>query len=344
MSYNEILKTVNVCGLEKYRTDQIIRWMNRGIFAFNEMTDISKPMQIKLSDIFQVDAPCITDKAVSSDGTVKYLFRLHDGNIIESVRMKYEHGDTSCISSQVGCRMGCRFCASFGLPFIRDLTSGEMFAQVAVMNRDLGIRTGNVVIMGIGEPLDNYDNVIGFIKRITSNNGLNIGARRISLSTCGLVPEIIKLSSEGIPLTLSISLHSVDDGVRSMLMPVNRRYSIDKIIEACKIYTDKTRRRISFEYALLSNINDSAQDAVKLAGLLKGMLCHVNLIPLNAVKGMDFQRSGHREVEQFKKILLDNSIQVTVRRELGNDIEAACGQLRRRFSETEGRIRSGGNA
>ncbi|HEX3030580.1 MAG TPA: 23S rRNA (adenine(2503)-C(2))-methyltransferase RlmN, partial [Clostridia bacterium] len=257
------------------------------------------------------------------------LFSLDDANMVESVLMEYKHGNTACISSQVGCRMGCKFCASTGIGYVRNLSAGEIFDQVLTIQKDTGKRVGNIVIMGIGEPLDNYDNIIKFLKLVNDPEGLNIGYRHISLSTCGLIPEIIRLSKENLPITLSISLHAPNDEIRERIMPINRKYSIDKIIEACKIYTEVTKRRITYEYALISGVNDSRENARELATRIKGMLAHVNLIPVNAIEGADFKKSSRQQIEQFKAVLEHSGIETTVRRELGSDINAACGQLRR---------------
>jgi 23S rRNA (adenine2503-C2)-methyltransferase len=247
--------------------------------------------------------------------------------------MQYKYGQSACISSQVGCRMGCKFCASTGAGFIRHLTSGEMLDQILFMQSDSGKRVGNIVIMGIGEPLDNYDNVIKFLHLANNEEGLNIGMRHISLSTCGLVPGIMRLLKEDLPITLSISLHAPNDEIRNKLMPINKSYSIDKIIEACKIYTEESKRRITFEYAMIAGVNDSRENAVELASKIKGMLCHVNLIPVNTVKTNDFRRSSRESINNFLKVLEKNHIEATVRRELGSDIAAACGQLRRNVIE-----------
>jgi len=330
LSVDEIEKHLMELGIEKYRALQIFQWIAKGKKDFDEMTNLSKVLREKLKEKFNIGKLEIHQRLVSKiDGTIKYIFRLEDGNIIESVLMHYKHGYTACISSQVGCRMGCRFCASTGLGRERDLTAGEMLDQIITIQNAENLRIGNIVIMGIGEPLDNYDNVIKFLKLANSDKGLNIGYRHISVSTCGLVPEILKLAEEGIPITLSISLHAPNDEIRNMIMPVNKRYSIDKLIEACKIYIMKTRRRITFEYAMISGINDSSENALELAHRIKGMLCHVNLIPVNAVEGVDYKQSDKKRIEKFQEILEQHGIETTVRRELGSDIKAACGQLRR---------------
>lgn len=321
-------------GVEKFRAKQIFQWANKGIQNIDDMTNLSKEFRQELKTFAQIRRLITQNKLVSQiDGTCKYLFRLQDGNVIESVLMGYKHGVTACISSQVGCKMGCRFCASTGIGFERNLTSGEMLDQILSMQQDADERVGNIVIMGIGEPLDNYDNVMKFLQIVNHQEGLNIGFRHISLSTCGLVPEILRLSDEGLPITLSISLHAPNDHVRGQIMPVNKKYSIDKIIEACKIYTRVTKRRITFEYALICGLNDSNENAAELAKKIKGMLCHVNLIPMNTIAGSNLKKSTRYQVEQFKKVLESCGIETTVRRELGTDISAACGQLRKSATE-----------
>ncbi len=317
-------------GGEKYRGKQIFQWLHKGAKKFEEMTNLSKNLREELDKRAYISGLNIREKFVSKiDGTIKYLFSLDDGNMVESVLMEYKHGNTACISSQVGCRMGCKFCASTGIGYVRNLSAGEIFDQVLTIQKDTGKRVGNIVIMGIGEPLDNYDNIIKFLKLVNDPEGLNIGYRHISLSTCGLVPEIIRLSKENLPITLSISLHAPNDEIREKIMPINRKYSIDKIIEACKIYTEVTKRRITYEYALISGVNDSRENARELASRIKGMLAHVNLIPVNAIEGADFKKSSRQQIEQFKAVLEHSGIETTVRRELGSDINAACGQLRR---------------
>ena len=330
LSVEELQDMFSGLKLEKFRAKQVFQWLGKGIKDIDEMTNLTKSARLVLNEVSYIGKLEIKHKYVSSiDGTAKYLFQLNDSNIIESVLMEYKHGSTACISSQVGCKMGCRFCASTGIGFVRDLSPGEMLDQILSMQNDSGKRIGNVVIMGIGEPLDNYENIIKFLRLVNNEEGLNIGFRHISLSTCGLVPEIFRLSEEGIPLTLSISLHAPNDEIRESIMPINKKYSIDKIIEACKIYTEVTKRRITFEYAMISGINDSRDNALELAKKIKGMLCHVNLIPINTIEQADFKKSSRQNIEQFKEILERYGIETTIRRELGSDIEAACGQLRR---------------
>ena len=266
----------------------------------------------------------------SSDGTKKYLFDILDGNIIESVLMEYHYGKSVCVSSQVGCKMGCKFCASTGIPFVRNLTAGEIVEQILAIEQDTGEKISNIVFMGIGEPLDNYDNVIKAIRILNNPKGLGIGARHISVSTSGLVPRIYDLAKENIQCTLSVSLHASNNEKRSSMMPVNNRYSVEELIKACKDYIAMTNKRISFEYALAKDNNDNMQDAKELANLLKGMLCHVNLIPINKIENGKFTKSSNENIIKFRDYLNDHGIVATIRRELGSDIEAACGQLRRK--------------
>lgn len=330
MTLEELEQMLSDMGQQKFRAKQIFKWANSGIKAIDDMTNISKQFRQALAQVCKISRIKLVNKLESKiDSTAKYLFELEDGNIIESVLMEYKHGFTACISSQAGCRMGCKFCASTGASFSRNLTAGEMLDQVMTMQEDSGNRIGHVVLMGIGEPLDNYDNVIKFLKIINHPDGLMIGLRNISLSTCGIVPRILQLAQENIPVTLSVSLHSAKDDKRSAMMPINKSFCIDKLISACKIYTKSTKRRITFEYAMISGENDSEQDAKELAGLLKGMLCHVNLIPVNSVQGNGYKKSSRIQIDNFKNIMESRGIETTVRRELGSDIDAACGQLRK---------------
>lgn len=330
MTLEEMEQLLSEMGQQKFRAKQIFKWVGSGIKSIDDMTNLSKQLRQELGEVCQLGRIKMVNKLQSKiDSTAKYLFELEDGNIIESVLMEYKHGFTACISSQAGCRMGCTFCASTSASFSRNLTAGEMLDQVMSMQQDSGNRIGHVVLMGIGEPLDNYDNVIKFLRLVNHPDGLMIGLRNISLSTCGVVPRILQLAKENIPVTLSVSLHSTKDDKRSAMMPVNRAYSIDKLISACKIYTESTKRRISFEYAMISGENDSEQDARELGALLKGMLCHVNLIPVNTVQGNGYKKSSRIQIDKFKNILESRGIETTVRRELGSDINAACGQLRK---------------
>lgn len=337
MTIEELESLLTQMGQQKFRAKQIFQWVNKGVKDIDEMTNLSKDLREKLKENAYINRFEIIKKFISEiDGTTKYLFRLLDGNIIESVLMKYQHGFSVCISSQVGCKMGCRFCASTGAGFVRSLSAGEMLDQVLTIQNDAGNRVGNIVIMGIGEPLDNYDNMVKFLRLVNHKEGLNVGARHISVSTCGLVPKILKLSEENIPITLSISLHAPNDVIREQIMPINKRYSIDKIVEACKIYTETTNRRITFEYALIDGVNDSKDNAVELARLIRGMLCHVNLIPVNTVSSTGYRKSAREKIQKFKDILESYGIETTVRRELGSDINAACGQLRRSLMDDIG--------
>ncbi len=315
--------------IEKFRTKQIYAWLNKGVSEFSEMTNVSKNIRELLDATCYIALPQIEKKLVSKiDRTVKYLFRLYDGECVESVFMRYEHGNTVCISSQAGCRMGCRFCASTIAGFTRNLTPSEILGQVIAAEKDTGERVSNIVMMGIGEPLDNFDNVIKFLELVNSPDGLNIGYRHISLSTCGIVPKILELSEKNLPITLSISLHSTTQEEREKLMPIAKKYSIDELLSACKKYIDDGGRRISFEYTMIEGENDSEEDALRLAKLLSGMLCHVNLIPLNTVDGRDYRKSGKAAIQKFISVLEKRGITATVRRRLGSDIDASCGQLR----------------
>lgn len=330
MTVPELQEILAGIGQQKFRAKQIFSWVGKGVKDIDEMTDLSKVLRQELKNIAYIGNLEILHKLVSQiDGTTKYLFMLNDGNIIESVLMEYQHGFTVCISSQIGCRMGCKFCASTGIGFVRNLSPGEMLDQVITIRNDTELKIGNVVIMGIGEPMDNYENIVKFLKLAHAPDGLNISYRRITISTCGLVPQILKLSRENMPVNLAISLHAPNDEIREQIMPINRKYSIDKIIEACKIYTEVTKRRITFEYAMIAGVNDSEKNALELAHRIKGMLCHVNLIPVNTIERAEFKQSDRRRIEKFKEILEKYGIETTIRRELGTDINAACGQLRR---------------
>ena len=330
LSQEELTEEIVKIGEPKFRAKQIYSWINKGMFG-EEMTNISKNLQKKLEDVFEFRLPKVNKKLCSQlDGTIKYLFELIDGEMIESVFMKYEHGHTLCSSSQVGCRMGSKFCASTLAGRVRNLTPSEMLGQIISAQKDTGERISNVVMMGIGEPLDNYDNVIKFLHLVSCDEGLNIGLRHISLSTCGLVDKIDSLANEGLPITLSISLHAYDNEVRSSIMPVNNKYPIEKLLSACDRYFKKTGRRISFEYTLIAGKNDTTEGALSLAKILKKHLKssqHVNLIPLNEVSETRLQTS--KNVNNFKNTLLSQGINATVRRKLGSDINASCGQLRR---------------
>ena len=314
-----------------FRAEQIFKWLYQDkVKSFDEMTNISLDLREKLKENYTMCNFNILKKQVSKDGTIKYLFDVLDGNAIETVLMSYHHGYSICVSSQIGCKMGCKFCASTGINFIRNLSSGEIVEQILAVEQDTKVRISNVVFMGIGEPLDNYDNVINAIHILNNQKGLSIGARHISISTSGLVPKIYKLAEENIPCTLSISLHATTDEKRSAMMPVNDAYPIEELIKACKSYIEKTNRRISFEYALAKENNDNLEDAKGLVKLLKGMLCHVNLIPINKIENGSFTKSSNEHIIEFRDYLNEHGIVATIRRELGTDIEAACGQLRRK--------------
>ncbi len=331
LKLDELKNEIISLGEKSFKATQIYSWLHKkGAVSFDEMTDISKNLRENLKNIYDIYTCSIEKKLVSVyDGTVKYLFKLYDGELIESVVMKYKYGYTICVSSQVGCKMGCRFCASGIAGFVRNLAPSEILSQIYVAQRDLNIRISHIVMMGVGEPLDNYENVIRFLSMISDENGLNIGMRNISLSTCGVVSGIEKLMKEKLQLTLSISLHAPNDEIRSRTMPVNDRWGIDELLSACRRYTDTTSRRISFEYAMISGVNDSDECAHELGRRLKGMLCHVNLIPVNSVKERDYRKSSDTRINSFIKVLEKYSVNVTVRRTLGSDINASCGQLRR---------------
>lgn len=333
---DELKEEVKKIGEKPFRAEQIFKWLYVDeVNSFDEMTNLSLELREKLKENFDICNFKILRKLESKDGTKKYLFDLNDGNAIETVLMEYKHGMSICVSSQVGCKMGCKFCASTGIPFVRSLSSGEIVNQILEVQKDAKVRISNIVFMGIGEPLDNYDNVINAIRIINNQKGLNIGARHISVSTSGIVPKIYKLAEENIQCTLSISLHSSDNAKRSAMMPVNNVYNIEELIKACKEYIKITNRRVSFEYALSKDNNDNLQDAKELVKLLKGMLCHVNLIPINKIEGGIYTKSSNENIIKFRDYLNENGIVATIRRELGSDIDAACGQLRRKNLQTK---------
>lgn len=321
---------------KSFRAKQIFKWLHLGVESFDEMTDLSKALREKLSKNFILTVPKIVDKQVSKvDGTVKYLWEVQNGDCVESVLMRYKHGNTVCVSTQVGCRMGCTFCASGLLGLKRNLSTSEILDQVLFMQKDSGLTINNIVLMGTGEPLDNYDNVIKFLKLVSCSDGIQIGQRHISLSTSGLADKIDELAQEKLQITLSISLHSPDNESRSKIMPVNRSYPVERLIASTNAYFDKTGRRVSYEYAMINGVSDTAAQAQKLAKLLKGRPSHVNLIPLNEVKESGLSASTRENVRKFQQILENHGISATVRRKLGPDIDAACGQLRRRHVEKE---------
>ena len=318
-----------------FRAKQVFTWLHRGARSFDEMSNLSKALRSKLAETCRITVPTVARKQASRlDGTIKYLWELQDGNCIETVLMQYHHGNTVCISSQVGCRMGCAFCASTVAGRVRDLTPAEMLDQVLFTQLDSGREISNIVLMGIGEPLDNFDNVMRFLELINSPDGMNIGMRHISLSTCGLVDKIEKLAERDLQLTLSVSLHSPDDESRSKIMPVNRRWPVDTLLAACRDYFAKTGRRISFEYTMIDGVSDSPEQAELLSKKLAGMGAHVNMIPLNNVTESGLHTSSRQAIHQFQSILEANGITATLRRTLGSDIDASCGQLRRKYEKT----------
>ena len=314
-------------GEKKYRAKQIFAWLYRDIKTFDEMTDLSKDLIEKLKENYTLKCIFLDDFQKSKDGTIKYLFRLHDGHKVESVLMKYKFGYSVCVSNQIGCKMGCTFCASAKIGFIRNLTPGEIVGQILKIQEHSGEKVSNIVFMGIGEPFDNYDNVLKSIRLLNDPKALNIGARHMSVSTCGLVDGINKFAEEKIQCNLCISLHSSRDEVRTEMMPINKRYSIAEVITACKEYIKKTNRRVTFEYALVNGVNDNREDAIHLARLLHGMLCHVNLIPVNKIKDGKYEKPSVEKMMKFRDTLNEKGIVATIRREMGSDISAACGQL-----------------
>ena len=327
---DDLKKELEALGEKPFRAEQIFKWLYIDkVKSFDEMTNISLELREILKQNYDICNFKIAKKLESVDGTKKYLFELSDGNAIESVLMEYHFGKTVCVSSQVGCKMGCKFCASTGIPFERSLSSGEIVEQIIAIEQDTQSKISNVVFMGIGEPFDNYDNVLNAIKILNNPKGLNIGARHISISTSGIVPKIYALADENVQCTLSISLHSSNNETRSSMMPINNAYNIQELIKACKYYIQKTNKRISFEYALAKDNNDNLKDAEDLVKLLKGMLCHVNLIPINKIENGKYTKSSLENIIKFRDYLNDNGITATIRRELGSDINAACGQLRR---------------
>ncbi len=317
-----------------FRAKQVYTWLHRGVRSFDEMTDLPKTLRETLAERYLLTVPEVVRRQESKlDGTVKYLWRLHDGNCVETVLMKYHHGNTVCISSEVGCPMCCAFCASTIGGLVRKLSAGEMLDEVLFTELDSGQPVSNIVLMGIGEPLDNYDNVCRFLELVNSGEGMNVGMRHISLSTCGIVPRILELAESKLQLTLSVSLHAPDDETRTRIMPVNRRWPVDELLAACREYYAKTNRRISFEYAMIRDVNDSPETARLLLKKLKGLPAHVNLIPLNNVEESPLKPSDRGTVLRFQKILEDQGVACTIRRTLGGDIDASCGQLRRKYSQ-----------
>ena len=332
MTYTRMAEAFAALGLPKFRAKQVFTWLHRGVTDFAQMTDLSLALRNQLDEAYYITAPEIANKQVSQkDGTVKYLWKLRDGNCVESVLMQYHHGNTVCISSEVGCPMGCKFCASTLGGLVRKLEPAEMLDQVLFTQLDSGLPISNIVLMGIGEPLDNFENVMTFLELVNDPMGLNIGMRHISLSTCGIVPKILELAEKKLQLTLSVSLHSPDDESRSAIMPVNKAYPVDMLLDACRKYFEITGRRVSFEYTMISGVSDRPEQAELLAKKLSGMAAHVNMIPLNNVVESGLKTSSRSAVLKFQGILEKHGITATVRRTLGSDIDASCGQLRRKY-------------
>ena len=333
LNFKELQEYMLSIGEKKFRAKQVYEWLHRKqVQSFGEMTNLSKDLQKKLEEQAGLTVLEPVEVQVSKlDGTRKYLFRLEDGNVIESVLMKYKHGNSVCISSQVGCRMGCRFCASTLDGLVRGLTPGEMLEQIYRIGQDVGERISNVVVMGTGEPLDNYENLIKFIEMLTDENGLHISQRNLTVSTCGIVPKMRELADRKLQITLALSLHASNQEKRKELMPVANKYEISEVLDACRYYFEQTGRRITFEYSLVGGVNDTEEDAKELSGLIRGMNCHVNLIPVNPVKERDYVQSNQQVILNFKNKLEKNGINVTIRREMGRDIDGACGQLRKSY-------------
>ena len=327
----ELKQIIKDLGEKPYRAEQIFKWIFKdNVNSFDDMTNLSLELREKLKEKFDLHIFKILKKQESKDGTKKYLFDVLDGNAIESVLMEYKHGKTVCVSSQIGCKMGCKFCASTGVKFARNLTSGEIVEQLLAIERDENVKISNLVFMGIGEPLDNFENVMNAIEILNNPKGINMGARHISISTSGLVPRIYELADRNMQCTLSISLHSANNKKRSEMMPINNKYNIEELMKACRYYIEKTNKRISFEYALAKQNNDNIDDAKELVNLLKGMLAHVNLIPINKIDNEKYIKSTNDNIIKFRDYLNDKGIVATIRRELGSDIDAACGQLRKK--------------
>ncbi len=332
MTLAELQDAFAALGEPKFRAKQVFAWLHRGAVSFEAMTNLSKPLRETLDSLYFINKPTVARKQISRlDGTIKYLWRLRDGNCVESVVMQYHHGNTVCISSEVGCPMGCKFCASTIGGLVRRLEPSELLDQVLFSQLDSGLAISNIVLMGIGEPLDNFDNVMRFLELVNSPDGMNIGMRHISLSTCGLVDKIEQLAERDLQLTLSVSLHSPDDESRSKIMPVNRRWPVDTLLSACRDYFAKTGRRISFEYTMIDGVSDSPEQAQLLAKKLAGMGAHVNMIPLNNVTESGLHTSSRQAIRRFQTILEENGVTATLRRTLGSDIDASCGQLRRKY-------------
>lgn len=337
LQYDELINWCEQIGEKKFRAAQIYDWLHVKIVdSFDEMTNLSKNLRQKLNDNCECISLKMIDVQISKiDGTRKYLFELPDNNVIESVWMKYKHGNSVCISSQVGCRMGCRFCASTLDGLVRGLKPSEMLEQIYQIQKHTGERVSNVVVMGTGEPFDNYDNLIKFIKMLTDEHGLHISQRNLTVSTCGIVPNIKRFADEEFSVTLALSLHASNNEKRKSLMPVANKYNLDEILEACDYFYDKTGRRVTFEYSLVGGVNDTDQDAKELISMLNGKNCHINLIPVNPIKEREYVQSDKKVIENFKNKLEKSGINVTIRREMGRDIDGACGQLRKRYMQSK---------
>ena len=335
LSLTELTEELNKLGEKAFRAKQLYQWMHEKLArSYEEMTNISKALKEKLEANFvYTSLNMVTFQESKIDGTRKYLFELADGNVVESVWMKYKHGNSVCISSQVGCRMGCRFCASTLDGLERNLLPGEMLDQIYYISRHTGERVSNIVVMGTGEPMDNYDNLISFIRMLSDEHGLNISQRNITVSTCGIVPRIRQLAEEDLQITLALSLHATTDEKRRKLMPIAYTYGLTEVLDACKYYFDKTRRRLTFEYSLVRGVNDTEEDSKELIDLVGHLNCHVNLIPVNPIEERDYKESTAQAIKAFQSRLEKNHINVTVRREMGRDIDGACGQLRRRHKK-----------
>lgn len=331
----ELKSLVAELGEKPFRAGQLFSWMHeKNVKSYEEMTNLSAAFREKLAREYPMDIPeCVQMQVSKLDGTRKFLFRMSDGNVVESVWMEYHHGNSVCISTQVGCKMGCRFCASTLGGWIRNLKPSEMLEQIYQIQRIMGKRVSNIVLMGTGEPMDNYDAVVRFIRLVSHEKGLNISQRNITVSTCGIVPKIRAFAEEGLNVTLALSLHAPTDEKRRALMPIANKYSLKEVLEACRYYYDKTGRRLTFEYSLVGGQNDSQEDARELASLLKGLNCHINLIPVNPIKERDYVQSGQKVIEAFKNKLEKYKFNVTIRREMGRDIDGACGQLRKSYMD-----------
>ena len=337
LTYDEVMAFVTSIGEKPFRGKQLYEWMHvHRVASYQEMTNLSKAFRQQLEDTTTYTSLTKVDCQISKeDGTRKYLFALADGNVVESVLIRYKHGNSVCVSSQVGCRMGCRFCASTLDGLLRNLTASEILDQIYAIERDTKERVSNVVVMGTGEPMDNYDNIVRFVKLLSDEHGANISQRNITVSTCGIVPRMRQLADEKLQITLALSLHACNQQKRLELMPVANKYDIHEVVDACRYYFEQTGRRITFEYSLVGGVNDSSQDAEELTALLQGINCHVNLIPVNPIKERDYVQSNRAVVEAFKNKLEKNGINVTIRREMGRDIDGACGQLRKRYISAE---------